>query len=45
MGSITRPQLEDIAKTNMADLNANDLDGAVRLIEGTCRSMGVSVED
>ena len=45
VGSITRPQLEEIAKTKMADLNANDLDGAVRLIEGTCRSMGVEVEN
>ncbi len=44
VGSITRPQLEEIAKTKMEDLNAKDLDGAVRLIEGTCRSMGVSVE-
>ncbi len=44
VGSITRPQLEDIAKKKMEDLNAKDLDGAVRLIEGTCRSMGVKVE-
>ncbi len=44
VGSITRPQLEEIAKTKMEDLNAKDLDGAVRLIEGTCRSMGVTVE-
>ena len=44
VGSITRPQLEEIAKTKMEDLNAKDLDGAVRLIEGTCRSMGVKVE-
>ena len=45
VGTITRPQLEEIAKTKMADLNAKDLDGAVRLVEGTCRSMGVKVED
>jgi large subunit ribosomal protein L11 len=43
VGSITRSQLEEIAKTKKADLNAKDLDGAVRLIEGTCRSMGVEV--
>ncbi len=44
VGSITRSQLEEIAKNKMEDLNAKDLDGAVRLIEGTCRSMGVQVE-
>ena len=44
VGSITRDQLEDIAKTKMKDLNAKDVDGAVRQIEGTCRSMGVKVE-
>ncbi len=44
VGSIQRAQLEEIAKTKMADLNAADLDGAVRMIEGTCRSMGVTVE-
>ncbi len=44
VSTITRAQLEDIAKQKMTDLNANDLDGAVRLIEGTCRSMGVGVE-
>ena len=44
VGSINRAQLEEIAQKKMADLNAADLDAAVRLIEGTCRSMGVSVE-
>lgn len=44
VGSITRSQLEEIATTKMADLNAKDLEGAVRMIEGTCRSMGVGVE-
>lgn len=44
VGSITRSQLEDIARTKMADLNAKDLEGAVRLIAGTCRSMGVVVQ-
>jgi len=43
VGSITRSQLEEIARTKKADLNAKDLEGAVRLIEGTCRSMGVEV--
>jgi len=44
VGIITRAQLEDIAKTKMPDLNAADLDAAVRIIEGTCRSMGVTVQ-
>jgi len=44
VGKITRAQLEDIAKTKMEDLNANDLDMAVNIIAGTCRSMGVVVE-
>ncbi len=44
VGVITRAQLEDIAKTKMPDLNAADLDAAVRIIEGTCRSMGVTVQ-
>jgi large subunit ribosomal protein L11 len=43
VGSITREQLEQIAKTKMKDLNARDLEGAVRQIMGTCRSMGVKV--
>ena len=43
VGSITREQLERIAKTKMKDLNARDLEGAVRQIMGTCRSMGVKV--
>jgi len=42
-GKITREQLEEIAKTKMPDLNANDLDGAVKIIAGTARSMGVDV--
>lgn len=44
VGIITRAQLMDIAKMKMVDLNAADLDAAVRLIEGTCRSMGVTVQ-
>ena len=43
VGTITRKQLEEIAKTKQADLNANDLDAAVNIIAGTCRSMGVTV--
>jgi large subunit ribosomal protein L11 len=44
VGVITRAQLEEIARMKMPDLNASDLDSAVRIIEGTCRSMGVSVQ-
>ena len=43
VGTITRKQLEEIAKTKQADLNANDLNAAVNIIAGTCRSMGVTV--
>ena len=41
VGKISRAQLEEIAKTKMADLSANDLDAAVKIIAGTARSMGV----
>jgi large subunit ribosomal protein L11 len=44
VGTINRAQLEGIAKEKMKDLNAKDMDGAVRMIMGTCRSMGVKVE-
>jgi large subunit ribosomal protein L11 len=43
VGKITRKQLEDIASLKMVDLNANDLDAAVKIIAGTARSMGVEV--
>ncbi|GAB6034913.1 50S ribosomal protein L11 [Galenea microaerophila] len=44
IGTITRAQLEEIAKTKMPDLNANDLDAAVKIIAGTARSMGIVEE-
>ncbi len=44
VGTITRKQLEDIATIKMEDLNANDMDAAVKIIGGTARSMGVKVE-
>jgi large subunit ribosomal protein L11 len=44
VGSVSRAQLEEIANTKMADLNANDLDAAVRIIAGSARSMGLDVE-
>ena len=43
VGEINRAQLEKIAQIKMEDLNANDMDAAVKMIEGTCRSMGVNV--
>ena len=44
IGKITRAQAEDIAKLKMPDLTASDLDGAVRTIAGSARSMGIIVE-
>ena len=45
VGRITREQLREIAKTKMKDLNAVDLEGAMRQIEGTARSMGIEIVD
>jgi large subunit ribosomal protein L11 len=45
VGSITRDQLEDIARQKMKDLNAIDIEGALRQIEGTARSMGITITD
>ena len=45
VGKITRAQLEEIAQTKMPDLNANDLDAAVKIIAGTALNMGVTVVD
>jgi len=44
VGTVTRAQLEEIANTKMADLNAADLEGAVRTIAGSARAMGLKVE-
>jgi large subunit ribosomal protein L11 len=44
VGTVTRAQIEEIVETKKDDLNANDLDAAVRIIEGTARSMGIEVE-
>ncbi|MBA2606357.1 MAG: 50S ribosomal protein L11 [Acidobacteriota bacterium] len=43
-GSISRAKLEEIAKTKMPDLNTTNLDSAVRTIEGTAKSMGLTIE-
>ena len=45
VGKVTRAQLEEIAQAKMPDLNAADLDGAVRIIAGSARSMGIEVEE
>ena len=45
VGTVTRDQLRQIAKTKMEDLNANDIDAAISIIAGTARSMGLEVID
>ncbi|QEQ00023.1 50S ribosomal protein L11 [Thermosynechococcus sp. QKsg1] len=45
VGSITRAQLREIAEKKMPDLNANDIEAAMRIIEGTARNMGVTIAD
>jgi large subunit ribosomal protein L11 len=45
VGTVTRSQIEEIAKLKFGDLSAIDLPGAVKIIEGTARSIGISVED
>jgi len=42
-GSITRDQVRQIAETKMPDLNANDIDAAMKIVEGTARQMGITV--
>lgn len=44
VGKVTRSQVEEIAQTKMPDLNAGDIDAAMRIIEGTARSMGIEVD-
>ena len=44
VGKITRDQVREIANTKLPDLNANDVDAAMKIVEGTARSMGVTVE-
>ena len=45
VGSVTLQQVEEIAKAKMEDLNANNLDAAVKVISGSARSMGITVEN
>lgn len=44
VGSVTKAQVQEIAEIKMPDLNANDIDMAMRIVEGTARSMGLLVE-
>jgi large subunit ribosomal protein L11 len=44
VGTLTRAQLQDIAEVKMPDLNANDVEAAMKIVAGTARSMGVEVE-
>jgi large subunit ribosomal protein L11 len=45
VGKITRDQVREIANTKLPDLNANDVDAAMKIVEGTARSMGVTVSE
>ncbi len=45
VASVSRDQLRQIAETKMPDLNANDVDAAMKIIAGTARSMGITIED
>jgi large subunit ribosomal protein L11 len=45
VGSISRAQVKEIAETKMPDLNANDVEAAMKIIEGTARQMGITVAD
>jgi large subunit ribosomal protein L11 len=44
VGSVTRTQVKEIAEIKMPDLNANDIEAAMKVVEGTARSMGITVE-
>jgi len=43
VGTLSKTQVEEIAKAKMPDLNANNIEGAMKIVEGTARSMGVKV--
>ena len=45
VGKVSRTQIREIAETKMKDLNAVDIEGAMKQIEGSARSMGITVED
>ena len=43
VGKVTQKQVEEIARTKLPDLNANSLDGAIKIVSGTARSMGIEI--
>jgi large subunit ribosomal protein L11 len=45
VGKVSRRQVREIAEQKMKDLNAIDIDGAIKQIEGTARNMGIQIED
>lgn len=45
VGKISRSQLQEIAQTKMPDLNANDIEAAMKIVEGTAKNMGVAIVD
>jgi large subunit ribosomal protein L11 len=45
VGKVTRDQVREIAEIKMKDLNAHDVDNAMKIVEGTARSMGITVTD
>ncbi len=45
VGKVTKAQIREIAEKKMADLNANDIEAAIKIIKGTARSMGIIVEE
>ena len=44
VGKVTKNQIREIAEIKMEDLNANDIEGAIKIVEGTARSMGIKIE-
>lgn len=44
-GKVSKDQVREIAEKKMVDLNANDVEGAIKIIEGTARSMGIKIEE
>ena len=45
VGKVTQDQVREIAETKLKDLNANDVDAAMKMVAGTARSIGLSVEE
>ena len=45
VGTVTKNQVEEIARQKIKDLSAVDMTGAIKIIEGTARSMGINIED